>query len=57
MLHVWTTEKAEVEVLILMKFVAGPFSVDATGRELGKNLAPMMNSFPEAVSFDCLSAH
>ena len=35
-----------------MEYVAGPFSVGATDRELGKNLVPMMNSFPEAV--DCL---
>ena len=36
-----------------MEYVAGPFSVGATGRgrELGKNLVPMMNSFPEAVDY------
>ena len=47
--------KLSILILILMKYVAGPFNIDATGRELGKNLVPMMNSFLEAV--DCLSAH
>ena len=27
-------------ILILMKFVAGTFSVDATGRELGRKVIP-----------------
>ena len=29
-----------VLILILMKYVAGPFSVDATGRELGRKVSP-----------------
>ena len=52
--HIWRLFVLDCD-LDLDMYVAGPFSIYATGRELDMNVSPMRNSFPEAVH--CLSTH